>query len=83
MTGEFGALRLAAQPAGVQVGRQAVGPLDDLRVGIAAVALNDELPVTDHGGDGVRGGGDGELCCGVGHRISFGWKPRASVRGGS
>ena len=61
MTGELGALRLAAQPAGVQIGRETVGPLDDLRVRIAAVALDDELPVADHGGDGVCGGGDGEL----------------------
>ena len=61
VAGQLGALGVAAQPAGVQVGRQPVGPLDDLGVGVAAVALDDELPVADRGGDGVRGGGDGEL----------------------
>ena len=61
VTGQLGALGVAAQPAGVQVGRQPVGPLDDLRVGVAAVALDDELAVADRCGDGVGGGGDGEL----------------------
>ncbi len=61
------------RPARVQIGREPVGPLDDLRVGVAAVALDDEFPITDHGRDGVGGGGDGELCCGVGHRASQGW----------
>ena len=67
VTGEVRALRLATQPTRVKIGREAVRPLDDLGVGVAAVALDDEVPVPDHGGDGVRGGGDGELCCGVGH----------------
>ncbi len=68
VTGELGALRLAAQPAGVKIGGQAVRALDDLGVGVAAVALDDEVPVPDNCGDGVSGGGDGELCCGVGRR---------------
>ena len=67
------ALGVAAQPAGVQVRRQPVGPLDDLGVGVAAVALDDEFAVTDRGRDGVGGGRDGELRRGVGHRASQGW----------
>ena len=60
--GQLRPFGFAAQPAGVQIGREAVGPLDDLGVGVAAVALDDELPVADRPGDGGRGGGDGELC---------------------
>ena len=52
---------MASQPAGVQVRGEPVGALDDLRIGVAAVALDDELPVADHGGDGIGGGRDGEL----------------------
>ncbi len=61
VAGQLRALGLAAQSAGVQVGREAVGPLDDLGVGVAAVALDDVLPVADRGCDGGGGGGDGEL----------------------
>ncbi len=70
VTGQLGAFGVAAQPARVQIGREPVGPLVDLRKGVAAVALDDELAVTDRRGDGLRGGGDGELHCGGGHRIS-------------
>ncbi len=64
---------LHPNPAGMQVGREPVGTLDDLGIGIAAAALDDEFPIADHGRDGVGGGRDGELCCGVGHRASQGW----------
>ena len=57
----------------MQICREPVGPLDDLGVRVAAVALNDEFPITDHGRDGVGGGRDGELGRGVGHRASQGW----------
>ena len=72
MARQLGPFGVAAQPARVQVGRQPVGPLDDLGVGVAAVALDDELPVADRAGDGVGGGGDGELHRGGGHRILSG-----------
>ena len=61
MAGQLRPFGFAAQPAGVQVGREAVGPLDDLGVGVAAVALDDVLPVADRACDGGGGGGDGEL----------------------
>ena len=67
VTGKLGALGVASQAARVQIGCEPVGPLDDLRVRVAAVALDDEFSITDHGRDGVGGGWDGELRCNLGH----------------
>src|SRR6185437_1872106 len=52
---------------------QPLGSLNDLGIGVAAVALNDEFAVTDRGRDGVGGSWDGELCRGTRHRASQGW----------
>src|SRR5258705_7037011 len=71
VTGKVGALRLTSQSPGIQVRREPVGPLDDLRIGVAAVALDDEFSITDHGRDGIGGGRDGELWYRVGHRAGL------------
>ena len=47
----------------MQVRRKPVSPLHNLGVRVAAGALDDEFPVTDHARHGVGGGRDGELGC--------------------
>lgn len=61
VAGELVSFGMTAQAAGMQIGGQPVRTLDDLRVGEPAVTLDDELAIADHGGDGVGGGGHGEL----------------------
>src|SRR5690625_6892972 len=45
----------------MQVGRQPVGPLGDLGVAEAAIALDDQVAVGDRGGHRVDDGRNGEL----------------------
>ena len=65
MAGKAGALSVAAESAGVQIRGETVGPLDDLRVAESLITLDQQLPVTDRGRDGLGDGGDRELCCGI------------------
>ena len=86
MAGKCRTLGVAAQPPRVQVSRETVRPLEDLRVGIPSFALDDQLAIANCGRDGSGDGGYRELCCGVGHQAYHGWcgskrtiRPLASV----
>lgn len=57
---KLGALGVTSEATGVQIRSQPLGSLNDLGVGVAAVALNDEFAVTDRGRDGVGGSWDGD-----------------------
>ena len=63
--GEFGALGVAAQSTGLQVCGEVVRPLDRLRVGVALVALDQQVAVRNRRRDGLGDSGYRELCCGV------------------
>ena len=64
---------MATQPARVQVCGQTIRPSDDVCVGVAPIALDDQLAVRNRCRDGCGDGGHGEFDCGVGHQASHGW----------
>ena len=66
-------LCVATQPARVQVCGQTIRPPDDVCVGVAPIALDDQLAVRNRCRDGCGDGGHGEFDCGVGHQASHGW----------
>ena len=67
VAGQRGALGVAPQPLRVQIRGEMVRSLDRLGVAESLFTLDQQLPVTDRGRDGLGDGRYRELCCNCGH----------------
>src|SRR4051794_3276991 len=78
MAGDRGALGAASQSPRVQVCRESVRSLDHLGVAVALPTVNQQLPIGNRCGDGLRDGRHGELSRCVAHGSVYA-RSRSSV----